>query len=97
MLPRIGWIGCGVMGASMVKNLLSAGYQVGVYTRTRSRASELLEAGCRWFEGPAQLARESAVVISMVGYPSDVEEVYLGDAGVFSAVDGVDGCRMITI
>ena len=95
MLPRIGWIGCGVMGTSMVKNLLSAGYPVGVFTRTRSRASELLEAGCHWFEGPAQLARESDVVISMVGYPSDVEEVYLGEAGVYSAVAEDGGCRMI--
>jgi 3-hydroxyisobutyrate dehydrogenase len=78
----IGFIGTGVMGQSMVKNLIKAGYKLHVYSRTKSKTDELVEAGAVWQESPADLAREVDVVITMVGYPSDVEEVYLGDKGV---------------
>jgi 3-hydroxyisobutyrate dehydrogenase len=78
----IGFIGTGVMGQSMVKNLIKAGYKLHVYSRTKSKTDELVEAGAVWQESPAALAREVDVVITMVGFPSDVEEVYLGEQGV---------------
>ncbi|MEK3721565.1 NAD(P)-dependent oxidoreductase [Paenibacillus sp. FSL H8-0034] len=78
----IGFIGTGVMGQSMVKNLMNAGYKLHVYSRTKSKTDELVEAGAVWQESPGALAREVDVVITMVGFPSDVEEVYLGEQGI---------------
>lgn len=79
---RIGWIGLGVMGASMCGHLVAAGYETSVYTRTRSKAEPLLQAGARWAESPASLADESDVVFSIVGFPHDVREIHLGANGV---------------
>ncbi|WP_245795132.1 NAD(P)-dependent oxidoreductase [Desulfacinum infernum] len=79
---RIGWIGTGVMGAAMCAHLLKAGYSVAVHNRTREKAVPLLEQGARWVESPAEAAREAHVVLSMVGFPEDVWEVYLGKEGV---------------
>lgn len=79
---RIGWIGLGVMGASMASNLLEAGYELTAYTRTPASAAPLLDKGAAWAESPAEVARASDVTISIVGYPADVREVILGSAGV---------------
>lgn len=78
----IGFIGTGVMGKSMVKNLQSAGYQLHIYTRTKEKAQELIYNGALWKDTIAELANSSDVIITMVGYPSDVEEVYLGENGI---------------
>jgi 3-hydroxyisobutyrate dehydrogenase len=78
----IGFIGLGVMGKSMASHLLQNGYQLNIYTRTREKAAELLEQGCVWQDNPALLAASSDVVITMVGYPHDVEEVYFNDDGL---------------
>jgi 3-hydroxyisobutyrate dehydrogenase len=78
----IGFIGTGVMGKSMVKNLLNAGYKVQIYTRTKEKAIELIDLGATWKQSVAELASTSNVIITMVGYPKDVEEVYLGPSGI---------------
>ncbi|QTM98078.1 NAD-binding protein [Sediminibacillus dalangtanensis] len=80
----IGFIGTGVMGKSMAANLMEAGFPLNVYTRTKTKAEELLEAGAVWKESAADLAAESDVIITIVGYPSDVEEVYFGDSGILA-------------
>ena len=80
-LTRIGWIGTGVMGSSMCGHLLAHGYRVTVSTRTRDKASALLEAGAAWADSPSEVASMSDVVFTMVGYPSDVREVILGPDG----------------
>lgn len=80
----IGFIGTGVMGRSMAKNLLKAGYRLNVYNRTKASAQELVELGATWVETVAELAVQSQVVITMVGYPRDVEEVYLGQNGLMA-------------
>jgi 3-hydroxyisobutyrate dehydrogenase len=82
---RIGWIGAGTMGAPMCGHLLAAGHRVDLFTRTRATADELIERGARWCESPAEAAAEADVVLSMVGYPSDVHDVLLGDAGAVRA------------
>lgn len=79
---RVGFIGLGVMGHSMAGHILEKGYDLSVYTRTASKAEGLLEKGAVWQDSVAQLARNSDVVISIVGYPKDVEAVYLGPDGV---------------
>jgi 3-hydroxyisobutyrate dehydrogenase len=78
----IGFIGTGVMGASMAGHLLRAGHDLKVYTRTRARAEPLVAQGATWCETPAQVVRSAEVVITMLGYPSDVAEVYRGATGL---------------
>ncbi|MBR9649329.1 NAD(P)-dependent oxidoreductase [Clostridium tyrobutyricum] len=80
----IGFIGTGVMGNSMASNLLAGGYNLLVYNRTRSKADNLVKNGARWKNSVEELARESDIVISIVGYPKDVEETYLGENGVLN-------------
>jgi 3-hydroxyisobutyrate dehydrogenase len=81
-LKTIGFIGLGVMGKSMARHLLKAGYPLLVYTRTKEKAEDLLQEGAVWKETVADLAREADVVITMVGYPHDVEQVYFGEGGI---------------
>lgn len=85
---RIGFIGTGVMGSGMIRNLQKAGYPVNITTRTKAKAEELIQEGCHWFDSQAELAAQSDVVISMVGYPQDVESVYFGEHGVFRGKQG---------
>lgn len=79
----IGFIGTGVMGKSMASNLLKAGYPVLVYNRTKAKAEDLAKQGAVVKETVGQLAGEADVVITMVGFPKDVEEVYFGTEGIF--------------
>lgn len=78
----VGFIGIGVMGASMARHILHAGYELFVYTRTKEKADSLLDEGAKWAESPKEIAEKANVIITMIGYPSDVEETYLGDGGL---------------
>ncbi|CAM3481881.1 NAD(P)-dependent oxidoreductase [Aeromicrobium ponti] len=80
----VGFIGTGVMGKSMAGHLLKAGYPLVVYTRTKEKASDLLESGAEWAETPLEVAQKANVIITIVGYPADVEEVYLGENGIIT-------------
>jgi 3-hydroxyisobutyrate dehydrogenase len=82
----VAWIGTGVMGATMCAHVLAAGYRVTVHSRTRSKAEPLLARGARWAESPAAAAGLADVVVTMVGFPQDVEEVYFGGQGLVQAV-----------
>jgi len=81
---RIGWIGTGVMGASMCGHLLQAGYPVTLYTRTRAKAQPLLDRGALWADHPRAVAEQSTVIVTMVGFPRDVREVYFGPEGILA-------------
>lgn len=81
---QIGFIGTGVMGRSMAGHLIKAGHQLTVFNRTRSKAEFLLEMGARWGGEPRDLARSCGLIITMVGYPKDVEEIYLGKGGLIA-------------
>ncbi|MBD2848546.1 NAD(P)-dependent oxidoreductase [Paenibacillus sp. IB182496] len=81
----IGFAGTGVMGTGMVRNLMKAGYELHVYTRTKAKAQPLLDEGATWQDTPAQLAAASDVVMTIVGYPQDVEEVYYGEQGLLGS------------
>ncbi len=83
----MGWIGTGVMGASMCGHVLAAGYPVTVHNRTRSRAEALLEAGASWADSPREVAARSDVVFSIVGYPADVRAVILGGDGALAGAE----------
>ncbi len=84
-ISRVALVGTGIMGAPIAGHILDAGYELVVSTRTRSKAEGLVERGARWAETPAEAAREADVVLTMVGYPSDVEDVYLGADGILAA------------
>jgi 3-hydroxyisobutyrate dehydrogenase len=86
---RVGWIGTGVMGSSMCSHLLSAGFSVTLFSRTRAKADELVGAGATWADSPGDVAARSDVVFTMLGFPADVREVVLGPGGlVESAHEG---------
>jgi len=94
---RVGWVGIGVMGRSMCAHLLKAGYSVSLTTRTREKATELLASGAAWCATPRAVAERSDITISMVGFPSEVEEVYLGPEGILAgAGSGALVCDMST-
>lgn len=92
-MKKIAFIGLGVMGSSMAQNLMKAGYELSVYTRTKAKAAAVLEKGASWRDTVAECVRDADAVISIVGYPKDVEEVYFGEAGIIRNVK--EGCCII--
>ena len=86
-MKKIGFIGVGIMGKSMVRNLRKAGYEVAIYTRTKAKAADVIAEGAVWCDTAAECAKGRDVVITIVGYPKDVEEVYFGDNGIIANAD----------
>ena len=86
-METIGFIGTGIMGNGMVRNLMKAGYEVAVYNRTKSKADAVVAEGALWCDSAAQCAAGRDAVITIVGYPKDVEEVYFGEGGVIAHAD----------
>lgn len=78
----IGFIGIGVMGKSMAGHFLNAGYPLVVYSRTKEKATDLLKVGAQWVDSPKEVAAKANVIFTIVGYPKDVEEIYLGKNGL---------------
>ena len=83
---RVAFIGIGVMGKSMAGHILEAGYPLTVYNRTQSKADDLVARGATWADSPATAAEGADVVITIVGFPADVEATYFGDSGVFKTI-----------
>lgn len=81
-IRKIGFIGLGIMGASMAGHLLAAGYELHVFNRTAAKADDLVARGAHRHDRPGDLAEICDVVFSIVGMPSDVEALYLGDDGL---------------
>ncbi len=81
-ISTIGFIGTGVMGNSMAGHILNAGYPLHVYTRTSSKADNLCAKGALREKSITELSKKCNVIITMVGFPADVEEVYLGKEGI---------------
>lgn len=86
-MKKIGFIGIGIMGKSMVRNLMKAGYEVTVYSRTKSKAEDVLSEGAIWCEDVKACSKGRDAVITIVGYPQDVEEVYFGENGIIANAD----------
>ncbi|TDQ41456.1 3-hydroxyisobutyrate dehydrogenase [Aureibacillus halotolerans] len=80
---NIAFIGTGVMGRGMASQLLSQGHQVSIYTRTKTKAASLIEKGAEWKETIKACVKDVDAVITMVGYPDDVDDVYRGKQGLF--------------
>lgn len=80
----IGFIGTGVMGKSMASHLLKNGYPLHIFTRTKEKATELIEEGAIWEETVADIAQKADVIITMIGTPEDVENVYFSENGLLA-------------
>lgn len=80
--PRVAFIGTGVMGRPMARNLIEAGYGLAVHNRTPGRAKDLVAGGAHWAASVADAVTGADFVVSIVGFPDDVRRVYLGPGGV---------------
>ncbi len=84
---RVGWIGTGIMGSPMCGHLIADGYKTSVYNRSRVKAEELIKNGATWCDTPYEVASKSDVIFTMVGFPSDVREVYFGEGGILKSLE----------
>ena len=84
-MKKIGFIGVGVMGKSMVLNLLKKGFEVSIYVRDKQKVEEVINAGAIFCESIKSCAQDKDAVITIVGYPKDVEEVYFSKEGVINS------------
>lgn len=83
---RVGWVGTGVMGLSMCGHVMSKGYPVTVHNRTRAKAQPLVDRGATWAATPREVAAASDLIVTIVGFPPDVREVYFGERGVIAGL-----------
>jgi 3-hydroxyisobutyrate dehydrogenase len=84
---RIGWIGTGVMGSSMCGHLVSAGFRVTAFNRSRSKMRPLEDRGVLAMDSPRAVAEKSDVIFSIVGFPNDVRDVILGPNGALAGAN----------
>ncbi|WP_315114008.1 NAD(P)-dependent oxidoreductase [Clostridium intestinale] len=80
----VGFIGTGVMGRSMASHILNGGYKLLVNNRTKESADALVEKGAVWKDSIADLAKDADVIITIVGYPNDVENIYFREDGILN-------------
>ena len=81
---KLGFVGTGVMGRSMCSHLMKAGHEMSVYNRTKDKAKELVDSGATWCESPKQVAENSEIIFTIVGFPADVDQVYFNDDGILA-------------
>ena len=81
---KIAWIGTGVMGESMAGHLMDAGHELFVYNRTKSKTDNLVKRGATLLNEIKDAPEFAEVIFTMVGYPKDVEDVYLGENGLIT-------------
>lgn len=86
-VTRVGWIGTGVMGHSMCRHLMNAGFEMTIFSRTRAKTDDLIESGAHWADTPQAVAEASDVVFAIVGMPHDVREVFLGETGILAGCE----------
>lgn len=82
---KVAFLGTGIMGSAIAGHLLDAGYELSVYNRTKEKADALVARGAIWADSVAEAAEDADVVFTMLGYPEDVESVYLSSSGLVRA------------
>ncbi len=96
-MKTIGFIGVGIMGKPMVRNLMKAGFSLHIYARTKEKVADVIADGAVFYESIAACVKECDAVITMVGFPPDVEEVYLKKGNILdSAAPGTYFIDMTT-
>lgn len=83
---KIGWIGTGVMGCAMCRHIIDNGYKTFIFNRNKQKAKPLIDAGAVWVDSPKDVAEQADIVFTIVGFPSDVREVYLSDSGIINGI-----------
>ena len=86
-MKKVAWIGVGIMGKSMVRNLMKAGFELHIYARNREKVEEVIADGAVFHETIGDCVKDCEVVITMVGYPKDVEEVYFSPGAILDSAD----------
>lgn len=81
-IKRVGFIGFGIMGRSMAGHIHAKGYELHVYNRTRAKTDDLVAQGAIWHDTPGEIATVCDVVFTIVGFPQDVEDIYLKPDGL---------------
>ena len=86
-MKQIGFIGVGMMGKSMVRNLMKAGYELHIYARTKGKVEDVVSEGAVFHETISACVKGRDAVITIVGFPQDVEEVYFDSGNILDSVD----------
>lgn len=84
-MNKIGFIGVGIMGKSMVRNLMKAGFELHIFARTKAKVEDVIAEGAVFHEKIGDCVRECDAVITIVGFPQDVEEVYFDEGNILDA------------
>lgn len=84
-MKKIGFVGLGIMGKSMTRNLMKAGYELHIFARTRAKVEDVIREGAIFHLSVGECVEEVEAMISIVGYPADVEEVYFGEKGILNS------------
>ena len=84
-MRKIGFIGVGIMGRSMVRNLMKAGYEAHIYARTKAKAEDVISEGAVFHDSIADCVKDRDAVITIVGFPQDVEEVYFDSGNILDS------------
>ena len=84
-MRKIGFIGVGIMGRSMVRNLMKAGYEVHIYARTKAKVEDVISEGAVFYDSIADCVKDRDAVITIVGFPQDVEEVYFDSGNILDS------------
>lgn len=88
-MKKIGFIGVGIMGKSMVRNLKKAGFDLHIYARTKAKVEDVIAEGVTFHDSIADCVKDCEAVITIVGFPQDVEEVYFDQGNILdSAKEG---------
>ncbi len=84
-MKKIGFIGVGLMGKSMVRNLMKAGYELHIYARTKAKVEDVISEGAVFHDTIADCVKDRDAVITIVGFPQDVEEVYFDSGNILDS------------
>ncbi len=86
-MKKIGFIGVGIMGKSMVRNLMKAGYELHIYARTRAKVEDVISEGAVFHGSIGECVKGCEAVITIVGFPKDVEEVYFDSGNILDSAE----------
>ena len=84
-MKKIGFIGVGIMGKSMVRNLMRARFELHIYARTRKKVEDVISEGAFFHESIADCVKDCEAVITIVGFPKDVDEVYFSAGNILES------------
>lgn len=86
-MKKVAWIGVGIMGKSMVRNLMKAGFELHIYARARAKVEDVIGEGAVFHDTIGDCVKGCEAVITMVGFPKDVEEVYLTPGNILDSAE----------